>query len=280
MAESYSRVSGRFWIDTKSWGERHQRVALYLLTNRNRTMEGLYYLPLGYLAEDLGITAGEAHDAVRFIETQGLASYDHDAQVVFLRKALKHGAPATARHVQGAISRLRDVRSSCHWDEFVMACECHASALAEAIRMEWGMPFESSSSSSSSTSKPSTTGERDGVQQRAAALGFDEWLADHATVTGKTAPGVGTKTRAELAGRFVACCGEVPDPPLPALKLATRAAHADEYRREHGYDGAENVLRVTKVLGLVNNGRRLQTGAQRAPTSAEIVAATQQEAAP
>jgi len=115
------------------------------------------------------------------------------------------------------------------------------------------------------------------IEERAIELGFDEWLADHAAVTGKTIPAKGTKTRADRAAQYVACCKEVPAPALESLKLATRAAHADPHRLENGYDGAENVLRVKKVLGLVDNGRRLANGMQggKPPTLREIQAAQQ-----
>lgn len=118
----------------------------------------------------------------------------------------------------------------------------------------------------------------DGIEEKATALGFDEWLLDLHTVTGKTVPAAGTKTRHTLAGQYVACCDELPDdPPLPALKLATRAAHADPHRKSNGYDGPENVLRPTKILNLVDNGRRMANGqlgpgADRPATVAEIQA--------
>lgn len=158
MSESYSRVAGRFWIDTKTWGERNQRVALYLLTNKHRTMEGLYYLPLGYLCEDLGLAPNVAREAVAFIESQAMVAYDDEAQVVFLRAALAHGAPKTPMHVRGALRRLRDVRASKHWDAFLVACDTYASELANAIRMEWPHPLESSFSSSSSISMTAAAG--------------------------------------------------------------------------------------------------------------------------
>ena len=141
MADYYSRVSGRFWIDTKTWGERNQRVALYLLTNVHRSMEGLYHLPLGYLCADLDLSPKQADAALDFIERAGLVIYDHDAEVVFIRKALKHGAPKTKNHIKGAIARLKAVPPSPLWDAFLMACECHASDLADAIRVEWPRAF-------------------------------------------------------------------------------------------------------------------------------------------
>lgn len=147
----YSRVSARFWIDTKSWGERNQRVALYLLTNTHSTMEGLYHLPLGYLCADLGLTPEEAIYALRFIEDEGVVAYDDKAEVVFICKALKHGAPTTQNHRTGAVNRLRSVPASPLWAAFLMACECHASALAHDIRVALVMPLASSSSISNSS---------------------------------------------------------------------------------------------------------------------------------
>jgi hypothetical protein len=135
----YSRISSRFWIDTKDWGERNQRVALYLLTNTHRSLEGLYHLPIGYLCSDLNLTPKQAQDAIAFAQKRGLVSFDPEAEVVFIRKALKHGAPKTENHIKGAVRRLRAVPRCSLWDDFLMACECHASELGNAIRMafEW-----------------------------------------------------------------------------------------------------------------------------------------------
>lgn len=132
----YSRISARFWIDTKAWGERNQLVALYLLTNPHRSMEGLYHLPVGYLCADLNLTPVQAKAALAEIETRGLVAYDGAAEVIFIRKALKHGAPCTPNHITSAIRRLKAVPSTCLWDQFLMACACHAHGLADRIEME------------------------------------------------------------------------------------------------------------------------------------------------
>lgn len=101
--------------------------------------------------------------------------------------------------------------------------------------------------------------------QRAQAAGFDEWLLDHQSVTGRTPPKATTKAYVELAKAFN---GRIADSlSLADLKLATRGAHANDYRREHGYDKAESVLRPTKTLDLVNDGKRLQVRTQAKTTS-------------
>lgn len=168
MADYYSRVSARFWIDTKGWGERNQLVCLYLLTNTHSTMEGLYHLPIGYLCADLGLNPKQAHAALKFIGQAGVVSYDPHAEVVFIRKALKHGAPKTDNHIKGAIARLTRVPWSCLWHEFAMACECHADKLADAVREAWPQAFESSVLSTPySSSKPSL---RDAVGSTSAVV--------------------------------------------------------------------------------------------------------------
>lgn len=137
MAEPHNKLMVRFWRDTKGWGERNQNVALYILTGPHRTMEGLYHLPLGYLCADLGLKPKEAEAAITFAADRGLIAYDAVAEVVFVRKALKHSAPRTPNHVTGAVRRLALVPWCDLWTDFLMACECHADALAHAIRMEW-----------------------------------------------------------------------------------------------------------------------------------------------
>lgn len=174
----YSRVSGRFWIDTKGWGDRNQLVALYLLTNTHRSMEGLYHLPLGYLCADLGLSPKQATEALRVVQDRNLIAYDEDAEVVFIRKALKHGAPKTENHIKGAIARLKSVPWSPLWHEFFMACECHSHGLAKAMRVEWPMAFESSSSSSSSNLKAGSPSDVGGCERDADRTERPKDLAD------------------------------------------------------------------------------------------------------
>lgn len=84
---------------------------------------------------------------------------------------------------------------------------------------------------------------------------FDEWLLDHSVVTGRKPPKAGTQARDALAGMFRARVGEGYS--LAELKLATRAAHANEFRRTNGHDKPESVLRPTKVHGLIEDGRQV-----------------------
>lgn len=100
---------------------------------------------------------------------------------------------------------------------------------------------------------------------------FEDWLADHAAVTGRTPPGEKTKVRQSLLASYRARREE--EYSAEQLKLATRGAHANDFRRENGYDKAESVLRPTKIHDLVEDGRRLA----RATTSPAEEAARDRE---
>jgi len=125
-------------------------------------------------------------------------------------------------------------------------------------------PSSVSVPSSASSSRSTNNGSRKGGRStsrlvaRAREVGFDEWLSDHAQVTSMTPPRAGTKALGEIASRFRGLIEEGYS--LEELKLATRGAYANEHRRANGYIGAENVLRPTKIHGLIENGRRARNG--------------------
>jgi len=98
-----------------------------------------------------------------------------------------------------------------------------------------------------------------GIEQKADRVGFSDWLADHADITALPSSKPGTATRKSLASAYVACHAELQAngiEPVEGLRRATRNAFADEFRREHGNFRPENVLRVTKIVGLVQRQPR------------------------
>lgn len=103
--------------------------------------------------------------------------------------------------------------------------------------------------------KPSVSTPTPSWKDRATDLGFFEWLEDHERVTGHKPPGPKTKALRALATSFGVLRGEGRS--LRDLKLATRGAHADSYRRENGYDVAESILKPTKVQKLINWGTKV-----------------------
>jgi hypothetical protein len=107
----YQRVSPRFWQDPKvrRWGDQQKLLAQYFLTCPHRTTEGLFWLPRGYIAQDLGWGIDTVFAVLSTLIEAGFVAYDDTSETVLLRKALRYEAPAGPKQIQGAITRLVDV---------------------------------------------------------------------------------------------------------------------------------------------------------------------------
>jgi hypothetical protein len=114
-------------------GRRHFRLAIYCLTCRHRNLEGLYRLPLSYAATDLGWTPRKATKALERLVADGFVEYDSDAEVVFVRNALKYQAPKSGPQVTGAVRALSEVPPTRLRDAFLQAVDVHAPELATAL---------------------------------------------------------------------------------------------------------------------------------------------------
>ena len=95
----------------------------------------------------------------------------------------------------------------------------------------------------------------------------EEWLAHYEQTTGHQLPGRGTKAFHSITAGYRARRDEGYS--ADDLKLATVGAHADDYRREHGYDVAESILRPTKIAALIAKGK-LRSGSRGSVSSVEL----------
>lgn len=140
----YFRVSPKFWADSAAWSDDAKILSLYLLTCPHRATEGLYRLPKAYAQADLG-WAREAFDkAFDELLAVGFISYDDDAQVVLIRKALKYQAPENDNQARGAIKSLAELPETRLWPEFRQLAERYSERLskrlAEAFGEQYGNP--------------------------------------------------------------------------------------------------------------------------------------------
>src|SRR5215216_554422 len=107
----YQRVSPRYWQDPKvrRWPDHQKLLGAYLLTCPHRTTEGLFWLPHGYVAQDLGWSIERVSEGYSGLVEAGFVAYDDTSETVLLVKALKYEAPAGLKQIQGAINRLAEV---------------------------------------------------------------------------------------------------------------------------------------------------------------------------
>jgi len=115
----------------------HRIMALYLLTCRHRTTEGLFFLPQAYIAADLDWTAKRATKAFEAIERSGMVRYDRENRVCLIEKALKWQAPSNPNQVTAALRKLDPVPPSPLWAAFYGLAEQYCERLAEGLRQRF-----------------------------------------------------------------------------------------------------------------------------------------------
>lgn len=147
----YKRVSPRFWPEAQagSWSDDMKMLALYLLTCEHRTTEGLYRLPVEYMAADLSGADSLGSDlaaawnpervraALARLADDGFVRYDHAARVVFLPRALAYQAPENPNQRRAAIRSLRALPETPLLTAFLEA----ARSLCPKLASEFEEPF-------------------------------------------------------------------------------------------------------------------------------------------
>ena len=131
----YYPVSPLFWMDedVTQLDDRGKLLSLYLLTCEHRNLEGLFRLPITYMAEDLGWENRTITAQVKKLQAVGFIGYDTRARVVFLPRALKYHQPKTKPQIQGAINDLQAVPETELWPDFLSAAETFAPDLHAAL---------------------------------------------------------------------------------------------------------------------------------------------------
>jgi DNA-binding MarR family transcriptional regulator len=131
----YYRVSPKYWMDekTRSWDDSTRLLALYLLTCPHRNLEGLYRLPISYATADLGWSAARVRRNLDRLVEDGFVEYDHDAEVVWVRRALHYQAPSTEKQIAGALTSLSELPRTSLRDRFRETAESVSPSLAKAM---------------------------------------------------------------------------------------------------------------------------------------------------
>jgi hypothetical protein len=140
----YHRVPTSFWMLARDWEDRLRNLGLYVQTCEHRTTEGLYRLPLAYVAADLAWPTGVPARQMRNLVSTGFVRYDERAEVVLLPGALEVQVPTTENQIKGAVTRLQSVPPTPLLADFYALAVVHANGLAESMRMGMGMEIDDS----------------------------------------------------------------------------------------------------------------------------------------
>lgn len=134
---TYNRVSSKFWSDAKDegWSDDMVTLALYLLTCPQRTTEGLFRLPKGYMVEDLpdGWNSERLSHSLTRLIAKGFVEYDDKARVVFLPHAMKYQRPDNRQQQVHAIRNVKSLPPTHLWSRFLEAAKTYCPAFHEAL---------------------------------------------------------------------------------------------------------------------------------------------------
>lgn len=131
VKDTYYRVTPKVWL--QGWSHDARLLALYLLTCPHRATEGLYLLPLGYAATDIGWEEERLREPFAELITDGFAKYDAEARVVFVCKALAYQAPANKNGFISAARRLVKLPHTPLFADLLEAAREHCPPFAEAL---------------------------------------------------------------------------------------------------------------------------------------------------
>lgn len=113
-------------------------LAMYVLTCKHRTLEGLFELPKGYACSDLRWDQARLDTAWRNLISADFMRYDEESRVIFIVKALKHQSPQMPNHITSAIGKLKELPRTHLLADFFEAAQEHAAKLADRMRHAMG----------------------------------------------------------------------------------------------------------------------------------------------
>ena len=129
--DRYSCVFSQIWRDKKfrQLDDSGQKLFIAMLSAPSSNMAGYYEWPIAYALHDLnGWSEDKFLKCVGDLEDLGMASYDPEAEVVFVRNFLKHNKLNSIKQIVGAFEQIKGVQPSYllrelhdSWNKFVDA---------------------------------------------------------------------------------------------------------------------------------------------------------------
>jgi hypothetical protein len=108
---SYGKIYSAIWAsaDFRALSEDGQKLALYLLTSGHATMLGCYFLPDGYICEDIGWSSERVRDAMADCIAKNFVERDLTSRWVFVTRFMKWNQFENTKVAVGARNRFEAV---------------------------------------------------------------------------------------------------------------------------------------------------------------------------
>ncbi len=106
---------------------------LYLLSGQHSTSEGLYHVPLLYMAADLQRTPDQLRQQIEILIENGFIKYDFKHSVVLVIDVIRHVQPDNQNQRKAAVRKILEL-PGCHLiNEFYRLAERYCEPLAEDL---------------------------------------------------------------------------------------------------------------------------------------------------
>ena len=88
----YQKIHSQIWHDEKfiKLKQKEKFLFLYLLTCPHSNAIGCYYLPLGYITEDLKISQKDIQNSIKLLKQSKFIQYDENTNVLLITNFIKH----------------------------------------------------------------------------------------------------------------------------------------------------------------------------------------------
>lgn len=133
----HNRVYPSYWTNNPHWSDDAKLLGLFLLTGPHRRTEGIYRLPVGYMAGDLGWTDKRTRAALAELLADEFVQYDEKVSVVFICKALKHQGIDNPNQIKAAIKALKELPRTELTAAFAKAAQRFSEPFAERLREQF-----------------------------------------------------------------------------------------------------------------------------------------------
>lgn len=121
----YGKVYGTFWSSqtTHTLSDDGKLLALYLMTCSHATIAGVFRLPDGYVAEDIGWDQSRVQKGFAELLAKGFANRCETTKWVWVVKHLEWNKPENPNQRKSAAKIAQSVPAECGWKlDFMRAC--------------------------------------------------------------------------------------------------------------------------------------------------------------
>lgn len=166
----YATIYTKIWQDEtfKTLDSDAQMLFIYLLTSPHSNLIGFYYLPIAYVAEDLGNPCETLSEPFRNLRERGLIEYDSAAKVVLVRNYLKYNPIQNPNQAKGAVSMLENMPQTHLLAAFLECVERYCPNHFETLSKPFCNPSETVSKPESESDTESDTESESSARAREA----------------------------------------------------------------------------------------------------------------